>query len=140
MKNLFASSRNGEENSVAQNEGRTMIHLEEFNKLREELEANNQSLKDALHKTEGEKHKVIVERKKLETELQQLKAEQEKQLLEKEQAVQKLENALQKNIENNQGDLVAFEELKAQNEALKKENVDIRAQVAWTNVKYLDTK
>ncbi|XHB95785.1 hypothetical protein AAFF39_02550 [Lactococcus garvieae] len=63
MKNLFASSRNGEENSVAQNEGRTMIHLEEFNKLREELEANNQSLKDALHKTEGEKHKVIVERK-----------------------------------------------------------------------------
>ena len=130
MKNLFGNSRNSEENTVSQNEGKTTIHLEEFNKVREELETNNQSLKDALLKTEGEKHKVIFERKKLETELQQLKVEQEKQLLEKEQAVQKLEERLQKNIDNNQGELVALEELKEQNEALKKENVDIRTQVA----------
>ena len=59
MKNLFGNNRNDEENTMNQTTGRTMINLEEFNKLREELETNNQSLKDALFKTEGEKHKII---------------------------------------------------------------------------------
>ncbi|WP_249410467.1 hypothetical protein [Lactococcus petauri] len=59
MKNLFGNNRNDEENTMNQTTGRTMINLEEFNKLREELETNNQSLKDALLKTEGEKHKII---------------------------------------------------------------------------------
>lgn len=59
MKNLFGNNRNDEENTMNQTTGRTMINLEEFNKLREELETNNQSLKNALLKTEGEKHKII---------------------------------------------------------------------------------
>ncbi|WP_251712089.1 hypothetical protein [Lactococcus ileimucosae] len=99
MKNLFGNSRN-EENTSTQREGRTMVHLEEFNKLREDLEINNRSLKDALLKTEGEKHKVIFEKKKLEEELQKLKEEKEKMLLEKEQEVKKLEESLKQNIQN----------------------------------------